>query len=687
MADVEMPAAVGGGADPDTALEPTGPAVALGTDVQMTDAGTDTASRAAEGADQQPEGAEQQPEAIDEDDDPVVQECDIFLNRMHDPPDFVGDLYVVQYPLRPTYRPYGDQGDLDKVDLRQKARRLKFTYKLKQNHNYDDDGVISEKLGKRHVLSSTVVANPSCSYAIGVIHQGRMTLTPIRAVNQLRPDFEDYDKFRSSQGQRAVSSTAGAPREAKAGEDSSGDEGGQKAALEVATNDIVAAPVRVEYQAVDKRRQGKGPLDQAAAAAAEAQQEEEPWTRLDYYKEDSPEAADIYEKHVVWPAAAAAKAETEGYEPDHPRLQKLDLDGEKEALLGAMCGTARSTRKEKVAQAAKDASKDGLSLYVLSRMPVERQVEAVVRHFVVTSWTRQLKKRLPPSTLRSHGGDEALLNFLRPCAVLVAGNWVLKSDLAGFKGTEEHARDMLLILLDRKNGALTKEEVEKWVHIFQAAVSPVIREEISRSLTEVDRATGGCRLKNPLDQDFAKRFPNVIKEYKEWWEKHRMEIVQKMSSKDVRSAGRQAQSAQAQQGASLRHRSRLLSEVREALTSCAMTLAELRRTIQKRNPTTAIRDDELQAILQDPALEAAQVRDMWLLGRTGNEANDKFRFLVHSIFRARDSISTADLLDEYQSKHNEKCALSSYAMRNYLRELAEKMDGDNWVLKGALSGK
>lgn len=43
------------------------------------------------------------------------------------------------------------------------------------------------------------------------------------------------------------------------------------------------------------------------------------------------EALDIYEKHVVWPAAAAAKAELDGYEPEHLRLQRLQLDGDAEA--------------------------------------------------------------------------------------------------------------------------------------------------------------------------------------------------------------------------------------------------------------------------------------------------------------------------------------------------------------------
>lgn len=56
-----------------------------------------------------------------------------------------------------------------------------------------------EKLGRRHTLTSTVVANPDCSYAIGVIHQGRMTLTPIRAP----PPACARARARASDGARA----------------------------------------------------------------------------------------------------------------------------------------------------------------------------------------------------------------------------------------------------------------------------------------------------------------------------------------------------------------------------------------------------------------------------------------------------------------------------------------------------
>ena len=42
----------------------------------------------------------------------VVAEFDVFLT-----PKMKDDIHLLQYPLRPSYRPYGDQGELIKVEM------------------------------------------------------------------------------------------------------------------------------------------------------------------------------------------------------------------------------------------------------------------------------------------------------------------------------------------------------------------------------------------------------------------------------------------------------------------------------------------------------------------------------------------------------------------------------------------
>ncbi|CAJ1338831.1 unnamed protein product [Effrenium voratum] len=340
-------------------------------------------------------------------------------------------MYVLQYPLRPSYRPYGDQGQLERVELKAKSRRLRFLYRLHQNDHYAEEDVMHEKYEQRHTLNSVVVANPNCSYAVGVIRQGRMTLTPIRSVNQLRPDFEDFEKLRtksSAGAAAAVASTQDPEKEKDAASDASED---------APPEAVDMAPLRVEYV-----RDKDGKEKEVMADAEDA------WKRLDFFDASSTEAADIYLQHIVFAANEAAEAEMEGQSSEHPKLQPLDLDGDGKSFIHAMCGQAeqRAALRQQRQKAA--LNQGGLSSYVLSKMPTERQVEAILRHFGVAPFA-QLRKRLPQSTLRGKT-EEALLAMLKDCGVLVCGNWVLKSPLANFDGMEANARDVLLTMLNRK---------------------------------------------------------------------------------------------------------------------------------------------------------------------------------------------------------------------------------------------
>ena len=55
------------------------------------------------------------------------------------------DLHLLQYPLRPSYRAYGDQGELSKVEVAnegQEVESVRMHYKLAtQSQNYDANAV------------------------------------------------------------------------------------------------------------------------------------------------------------------------------------------------------------------------------------------------------------------------------------------------------------------------------------------------------------------------------------------------------------------------------------------------------------------------------------------------------------------------------------------------------------------
>lgn len=605
----------------------------------------------------------------DTSDDEVMQECDVYLNRMYDPPDFVGDMYVLQYPLRPIYRPYGDQGKLDRVDFKPNARRLRFMYKLNQNDHFEDDGIASDGSSskQRHVLTSTVVANPSCSYAIAVIHRGRMTVTPVRAVNQLRPDFEHVDR---QQEKHIKSSSSRAPAAQFAHDGESGESGPEETALVTFSGEAADAGDKVEVE-LHSSRSGKGPV-------VAAPMPEEPWIRLDHYGQQSIEGQDMLAKHVVSAIAIAAEAERSGTETHHPKLQKLEFGSDAAGYLAMMCGQAAPRSREQKAKAKAVEAKDGLSEFTLSRMPVERQVEAILRHLTVVS-LKQLRSRLPAKTSASLT-DEKLLELLRPCAVFTAGVWVLKSELAGYDLVEACARDMLLLLFGRRQ-VMSTEDLQKWMNAFRSFPKQLLI-DMAKQVANPKEAGSDWHLKQAGDFEFIKRMPHVVAEWDEWWKRRKNEITQTLNK--ANSAGAVVPVTSAKVGIA-QQMSKLHNEVLEALALGARTLPELQRHIQKNNTTVAIREDMLLEVLQKNETDAIQVRNLWMLRRTGDEESDKFREVLQQIFRVRDFVSKTEIGAEYERIHGHRCPLSDFAMRTQLRDVAERSEGDTYVIKGMLN--
>jgi len=271
--------------------------------------------------------------------------------------------------------------------------------------------------------------------------------------------------------------------------------------------------------------------------------------------------------------------------------------------------------------------------------------------------------------------------MLRDCAVLVCGNWVLRSKLANFEGMEANARDLLLALLNKRAGRLHGTDVAKWRSVFQQSVANDAVLDIVRSVMQQSEDKQSWKLRSDPDQEFLNRFPDLAKEFDDWLEQRRVEVVKAGNQGPVAGGSKQAS------GANARMRARLLPEAREALLTGPKTTDELRRLIQRKHPTEEIREEDLLAVLSKEELDAFQVRGVWVLARTGTESHDKFRKTLLSLFRHRDSLTRQDVMEEYEQMYGERCKLSDYVVRQQLREVAEKIDDGGrtvYVVKGAL---
>ncbi|CAI9781011.1 unnamed protein product [Fraxinus pennsylvanica] len=118
--------------------------------------------------------------------DYVVREIDVYFASTIDPNT---RLYVLQYPLRPVWRPYELEDRCEEV--RAKPASSEFEVDLALNvdsNNYDRDADPKVQITKQTLASSW---KPPCTsgYAVGVLRGNKLHLNPIHSVVQLRPSM------------------------------------------------------------------------------------------------------------------------------------------------------------------------------------------------------------------------------------------------------------------------------------------------------------------------------------------------------------------------------------------------------------------------------------------------------------------------------------------------------------------
>ncbi|KQJ95850.1 hypothetical protein BRADI_3g19400v3 [Brachypodium distachyon] len=133
-------------------------------------------------------------DGMNHDEDFLVREIDVYFT----PKPFDDDtmLYIMQYPLRPCWRPY----ELNEIckEVRVKPRCSKVEVDLDidtDSGNYDSDVSSSSKLTKQ-TLSSSEAADVS-DYAVGVLSGNLVHLNHIDAVMQLRPSMSHLNSVQS----------------------------------------------------------------------------------------------------------------------------------------------------------------------------------------------------------------------------------------------------------------------------------------------------------------------------------------------------------------------------------------------------------------------------------------------------------------------------------------------------------
>lgn len=122
---------------------------------------------------------------VDDDEDRVVREIDVYFN-----PSSTDKIYVLQYPLRPCWRPYELDERCKEVRVRPTSAEVEVDLEpYMDSRNYDVNSPHAAKMTKQ-TLSSTWKPPRTTSNAVGVLMGNKLHLNPIHAVVQLRPSME-----------------------------------------------------------------------------------------------------------------------------------------------------------------------------------------------------------------------------------------------------------------------------------------------------------------------------------------------------------------------------------------------------------------------------------------------------------------------------------------------------------------
>ncbi|XP_062102364.1 uncharacterized protein LOC133812595 [Humulus lupulus] len=123
---------------------------------------------------------------VDAREDTVVREIDVFFNPKMDEDT---QLYVLQYPLRPRWRPYELDERCQEVRVKPGSGEVELDLSMDvDSQNYDQDCGTRLKMTKQ-TLCSLWKTPRATGYTVGVLMGNKLHLNPIHAVAQLRPSL------------------------------------------------------------------------------------------------------------------------------------------------------------------------------------------------------------------------------------------------------------------------------------------------------------------------------------------------------------------------------------------------------------------------------------------------------------------------------------------------------------------
>ncbi|XP_014448157.1 DNA-directed RNA polymerase III subunit RPC5 isoform X2 [Tupaia chinensis] len=420
-----------------------------------------------------------------EEDDPVVQEIDVYLAKS-----LAEKLYLFQYPVRPASMTYDDIPHLSakikpkqqKVELEMAIDTLSPNYCRSKGEQIalnvdgacaDETSTYSSKLMDKQTFCSSQTTSNTSRYAAALYRQGELHLTPLHGILQLRPSFSYLDKADAKHREREAANEAG---------DSSQDE---------AEEDVKQITVRFSRPESEQARQRRV----QSYEFLQKKHAEEPWVHLHYYGlRDS--RSEHERQYLLCQGPSGAES--------------MELVKAPSEYLMMLMPPSQEEEKDQPM-----APSNVLSMAQLRTLPLADQIKILMKNVKVMPFAN-LMSLLGPSV-----DSVAVLRGIQKVAMLVQGNWVVKSDILYPKDSSSpHSGVPADVLCRGRDFVMWKFTQSRWVVRKEVAtVTKLCAEDVKDFLEHmaVVRINKGWEFLLPYDGEFIRKHPDVVQRQHMLW--------------------------------------------------------------------------------------------------------------------------------------------------------------------------
>ncbi|XP_054454501.1 DNA-directed RNA polymerase III subunit RPC5 [Anoplopoma fimbria] len=413
--------------------------------------------------------------ASGDDDDPIIEEIDVYLAKS-----LADKLYLFQYPVRPSNMTYDDVNHLSaKIKPKQQKVELEMAIDI-MSPNYcrskgeqialnvdgttcDETNTYSVKMMDKQSFTSIQATTNTSRYAAAVFRKGELHVTPLTGILQMRPSFSYLDKADTKTREREAANEGGDSDQEEAEED-------VKAITVFSPESEQARQRRIQsYEFLQKK------------------QAEEPWAHLRYH--GVKDGRSEHERQYLFCQSVDASENSE--------LVKTP----KEYLAMLMPPLA----EEKVVKPV--GPSNVLSMAQLRTLPLGEQVKTLMKNVKVMPFANLM------GLLASGTDSTAALRCIQQVALLVQGNWVVKSDVLYPKNTcSPHSGVPAEVLCRGRDFVMWRFTLER--SVMRKEIASIIKlppEDVKEFLEHVavPRVNRGWEFLLCTDAEFIKKHPDI----------------------------------------------------------------------------------------------------------------------------------------------------------------------------------